>query len=735
MRLDRAKVGSLCKAALPVAGAVALTPLLLFVSTTNTLFIRNATDFVNDVHVLDQFLTYFVLASVLGLLLFSLARFLMPRLLSLPFWLYVLAGPFFLVYAFFHVRVPAGMDRLSVCGTFAVVYFSAAGLLTWKGKLEVALAACSRGFVVFLLIEALIFVTNGESRRTVFQDDVDLTPLKETQTTRPNIYHIVFDQYATEFFEQVLTPELRSRLAGFQYFPENITPYSGTQIAIPSVFHGHPIPPDVTKQSYETEAFSTETSFLYPLTEAGYDTYAFLSVNYWNQSKYRLFRHRQTFSEYADVSFAADGTREFRTLWVYAHFPAFVSRRFISAKTIDELTHNAVLPQLQPVTSYVGFKRFLREEESLPDQGRYTFMHVMLPHGPYVLRRDGSYGPPLEDGSLPATSIIEQTYCATDLLVQFIERLSKLRRFDDSMVIVHADHGARSADKGAELCLSGIPQIVSRSRALLLLKLPGRDASTPFEVCDLETSLFDIAPTVLDAVGISHSVSYPGISLTHQDRFPTGRQRLYAFYNEQKGWDAGRTLYLVEGKRYTNRATGRVSFHRFLTPAEERYFAGSGTLGGFEQFPEGAEFPAGWGGLLEAPTCEPENGIVKSGKYSVKLTSSPTEGERSREKHMRALIVPPIERLRGKELVFGLWVHTSQPEKVKVQIIDSWQRYHGVNPRKRDEWELVTQRAVISEDAKVVCFTVAVAHDGQSPTVCYADSATLIIHEQLGTAR
>jgi len=137
---------------------------------------------------------------------------------------------------------------------------------------------------------------------------------------------------------------------------------------------------------------------------------------------------------------------------------------------------------------------------------------------------------------------------------------------------------------------------------------------------------------------------------------------------------------------------------------------------------------------IEAPTCEPENAIVKSGKYSLKLTSSPTKGERTAEKRIRALIVPPIERLQGKELVFGIWIRTSQPEKVNVQIIDSWERYHGVNPRKRDEWELVTQRAVIPEDAKVVHFTVAVAHDGQSPTVCYADSPTLIIHEQLATA-
>jgi len=745
MRADARSVGRLIKAALPVAGSVALTPLLLFISTTNTLFIKNAVDFSNDVHVLTQFFVYFYRTFVLGLFLFLLTRFLKLRLLSFPFWLYILAGPFFLVYAFLHVRVPAVMDRLLVCGTFAAVYFIAAGLLTWKGKVDTAVSVASRGFLVFFLVEALILAANGESRRISSKDRSELPPLKEAQSRRPNIYHILFDAYQTDLFEHTLTSDVRSQLAGYQFFRENITAYASTLMSVPSVFLGRLYSPDTPQKAYAYEAFNSEGSFLRSLIEHGYDTSAFLSVSLC-EGAMRLFQHVRSHGEYADIKFTVDSSGEFKNLWLYAHFPAFVVRKLIAEKSIEDLKGGQVLPESQPIYSHASFQRFLREEESLPDHNRYTFLHIMVPHPPFVLRADGSFGPPREDGSLPKTSMLPQAQCATNMIVQFTNVLNKLGRFNDSMIVIHADHGtwglpaevmSKNYTRSNDYTTEGFAWAVSR--ALLLLKLPGRGALSPFRVSNAETSLLDILPTMLDAVGIQPDVTYQGISLVRAENVPNNREREF---NSYKGASFGQrqlaesfVRFIVRGKRYTKE--GRVELtadnaRGFLGPEELRYFNGDESVsdiqyGGFEEFPAGAKYPTGWGGLLEAPRCDREDKRVKFGKFSLKLTSAPGESNKSRR--IRTLTAPPIEELRGKELSFGMWVYTSQPEKVKIQIIDSWKRYFDARPGKPNEWQLVTKRAVISQDAEHVQLALTLVDGGESPIECYVDGAALVIHE------
>jgi hypothetical protein len=723
MRADARSVGRLIKAALPVAGAVALTPLLVFLSTTNTLFIRNAEDFANDVHVLEQFLIYALIAFILGLALFLAARLLKPAILSLPFWLYILAGPFFLVYAFLHVRRAGVMNNLFVCSAFVCVYLMAAGLLTWKGKLKAAINVASRFFLVLFIVETTIFITNIGSRKPSVSEEPEDMAIRETGQNRPNIYHIILDGFGTDLFERTLTPRLRAKLGGFQYFSDNITGYAGTYVSVPSIFYGNLYSSELSPMEYMNAAFMSKTSLLHWLKEAGYDTRAFLTFSLCEGAK-KAFRLVRLHSQYAEPGFRVDLSGEFRTLWLYAHFPDLLVRALVPERAIDQLKRGRVLPKVHPVHSYASFQRYLRDEERMPPHNRYTFLHLMIPHSPFVLRPDGSFGPLLKDGSLPETSSMDQGRCATNMIVQFTDVLKRLGRFDDSLVLIHADHGNWWVGEPGQV------KKIRLAHALMLLKLPGRDASTAFEVRDEETHLIDVAPTVLDAVGIEPGIPYPGIPLTHPELVPRDRERKFVFYNAFLGnkWDpADFVHHTVRGRRLKNERNGVTTVEASLTQDEERYFNGEQPVsnlqnGGFE------EFMTGWAGLGEAPKWERESKLVKFGKSSIKLTSSPADGGRT-QKHIITLTAPPIEELRGKEVSFGAWVHTAAPDRVTVQIIDSWKNYFGASPTKANEWQLVIRRAVIPGDAKQVSFAVTVSHDGKTPTVCHLDGAALVIHQ------
>ncbi len=138
----------------------------------------------------------------------------------------------------------------------------------------------------------------------------------------------------------------------------------------------------------------------------------------------------------------------------------------------------------------------MKEEERLPASGRYSFTHLLMPHPPYVLRPDCSYEP-----SGAKTDMLAQTQCTMELLFDFLGVLQTLGRFEDSLILVHGDHGGHYRMRDGKLI-----DYRSRSlRSLLLVKPVGRGQEDRFEVSPRKSSLLDIAPTILDCVGIDVS--------------------------------------------------------------------------------------------------------------------------------------------------------------------------------------------------------------------------------------
>ncbi len=163
---------------------------------------------------------------------------------------------------------------------------------------------------------------------------------------------------------------------------------------------------------------------------------------------------------------------------------------------------------------------------------------------------------------------------------------------------------------------------------------------------------------------------------------------------------------------------------------DDRYFNGSKPIsdikhGSFEDYAFTGDIPPGWQAVQAAPTCERETDIVKFGRLSVKLTGA-TDGEVRR---IAPADLPPIEEIRGKEVIFGAWVYTSSPENTGLQIIDSWKFYNDVKATKTNEWELVIRRATISENATVVRPSIKL-NPSNPPVVCYVDGAAFLVRDK-----
>ena len=97
--------------------------------------------------------------------------------------------------------------------------------------------------------------------------------------------------------------------------------------------------------------------------------------------------------------------------------------------------------------SLMLFERFL-EDLRRAQEPTYFFVHLLIPHPPYVHDRacnivgDPSHSA-LNIARSSASGYLEQTYCANSMMRRLIVELIQLGRFDRTHLLVHSDHGPR----------------------------------------------------------------------------------------------------------------------------------------------------------------------------------------------------------------------------------------------------------------------------------------------------
>jgi arylsulfatase A-like enzyme len=126
-------------------------------------------------------------------------------------------------------------------------------------------------------------------------------------------------------------------------------------------------------------------------------------------------------------------------------------------------------------------------------------------------------------------------------MILLINELKRLHRFNNSLIIFHADHGWSEVDFQYP-DLSDIPENVThkiqqsinctptrflhRSHALLLIKPPGTDGQQPLEISDRLTQLSDIPATICHLLNLNFS-SHHGLPLFSEKR--NGKREIHLF--------------------------------------------------------------------------------------------------------------------------------------------------------------------------------------------------------------
>ncbi|MFH2203028.1 MAG: sulfatase-like hydrolase/transferase [Elusimicrobiota bacterium] len=145
-----------------------------------------------------------------------------------------------------------------------------------------------------------------------------------------------------------------------------------------------------------------------------------------------------------------------------------------------------------------------------------NFLHHMLPHPPWNYLASGKYytvpgeqvveGVPTDTDRWPQDEFIVrrgfqrhlmQTIYTDKLLGRLLDRLEKTGLYDDTLIVVTADHGVsfRAGDLRREWTSSNVGDIMA---VPLFFKLPGRRAG---RISDRNVENIDIIATIADAIG------------------------------------------------------------------------------------------------------------------------------------------------------------------------------------------------------------------------------------------
>ena len=212
---------------LPVAiVSLMATPLLVFISSANTLFLRNQTEFQHQLQVVNPFLQLSLITLLTGLAIYALSKYQPFRLLL---YAYYLVGPFFLLFGFLHNWAVSS-------------HFFLWGLRHLGGSARVLCLLCRGHGLRFQTREPIGPVRPVRSvrlafvgyRGTLLRDAVreagarDCGLANSELETPARICRTCTTSFSTattpEHFPQTLSPYYRHALSGFVNFPENVAP-------------------------------------------------------------------------------------------------------------------------------------------------------------------------------------------------------------------------------------------------------------------------------------------------------------------------------------------------------------------------------------------------------------------------------------------------------------------------------------------------------------------------------
>jgi len=348
-----------------------------------------------------------------------------------------------------------------------------------------------------------------------------------------NVIMICLDAVTSEAVSEVFKeyPELKKSFPGFTLFTNNIGMNIGTMWAVPGFFTGKLISPEIPTVKYTSSMYSEESAL----------------KNYLDR-KYALF-FRVGLPQLSYLYPDQDSTKKITLLtpvedsmlqWVFHELVLFKITPFFWKGSLMRYFFYSVWPARQnkfesdnsALTSANRDENYIYQK--LADApllgpefpGAFHYHHFHGAHPPFEYDRDGNR---VKHSNIPLRSnwkgYYERTVFEMKRVSRYLQALMKRGLYDDSVIIILADHGMEPT-----LRKNDIPP---RFRPFIMIKC--RNSNSPLDYCDLPTSHTKISTFLKsDDIFSVRQADLPRIFYTKIRQVAVHRQQVFTIDENRK---------------------------------------------------------------------------------------------------------------------------------------------------------------------------------------------------------
>lgn len=314
-----------------------------------------------------------------------------------------------------------------------------------------------------------------------------------------NVIIIVPDTFDVDYMDEILAqhPDFLEPLKGFTYFPDMVSQFPRTTPSISYMLTEEEYFYEIPQSEYADTAFSG-CSFWKQLQENGYQYYFFEYER--DTIGGSVLKSAANFVEQGtviDKRISTAGCAEtMLRIGNYRLFPYFLKDYYIYTSgdvnrlIIKERTLAIPIYEADDVGYYQELKRnglkVAEEDRAL------RFIHMDGAHSPYTMNEFG------ERVREEDSSRMQQCMGSMNIVYEYLECLQEIGAYEQSTIIITADHGENYMSE----------QLEQNTNPILFIKPYGVGADWELRISDVYASQNDLLPTICAALGLQYDINW-----------------------------------------------------------------------------------------------------------------------------------------------------------------------------------------------------------------------------------
>lgn len=354
---------------------------------------------------------------------------------------------------------------------------------------------------------------------------------------KDNIIIFVLDTYDVDFLQEVLEerPEFLQPLKGFTYFPDTVSQFSRTFPSIPYMlteevyFYEQPL------NQYVDSAFE-KCSFWKQINEKGYQMYFYeededhigetvrrAAANFVEEG--HLIHEKISFSGCMEAAVRIGNYRllPYALKEYYSYTSGTINDMVVEKREWD-------FPAFVSDDAEV-YRKFQEEGIRIAQEDKaLRFIHLNGAHAPYTMTEDGTRA------EKEMGTAIGQYIGSMNLVYDYIKELQRLGLYEQSTIIITADHGENYVAEELE----------QNTNPILFIKPSGEGTEKEMQVSDIYASQNDLLPTISALYDMDYDESW-GLDLFSAKGKDKERTRYHYYAVVENGLQTKTRTYEIKG--------------------------------------------------------------------------------------------------------------------------------------------------------------------------------------------